>query len=226
MLEIKKMNLGIENLQILEEANFSLDKNQVVILVGKNGIGKTTLLQAILGLKPSTGDITIDGTKLGSMEAKRKISYMPTNFISDRERIKPFLKHMAYLSEIDETKQIDSLLRKFNLYKKRNRRLSKLSSGEMKKVLFIQLLLTKADYFVLDEPIANLDLQTKVIIMDILQKMKEDKGILIITHNLAEWKNVLDRVITIKNKKIVELDTKNKKITLKQMLVWLGIKND
>ncbi len=224
MLEINNMHINIGKKEIIKDSSFSLSKNEIMILIGKNGIGKTTLIQTILGLKPSSNNIMVDGEKITSIKGKEKIGYMPTNFKAEYERVKPFLKHMAFLSGYKDIKQIDILLEKLGIKDKSNSKLKSLSSGEMKKVLFIQAFLSHSEYLILDEPLANLDLESKVLILNMLKESK--KGIFVITHNLNEFINVMDRIITIKKKQIIEYKlNKEKKPTTNDILRWLEIEH-
>ena len=77
LLEVKNLNKKFDDKRILKDINFSIDKGKIVGLLGKNGVGKSTLIKLINDLlTPTSGEILVNGNKVG-VETKKVISYLP-----------------------------------------------------------------------------------------------------------------------------------------------------
>ena len=77
LLEVKNLNKSFDNKKVLKDINFSISKGKIVGLLGKNGVGKTTLIKLINDLlTPTSGEILVKGNKIG-VETKKVISYLP-----------------------------------------------------------------------------------------------------------------------------------------------------
>ncbi len=165
MLLVKDISLQRSNRKIFQDINVSLTSGKIIILKGKNGSGKTSLLKTILNiLEPSNGSIFWKGKLL-----KKNLYdfYNNVTFISDRtssirqltvyDNIKIWKK--LFLSNIDYN-QIQKILLMLNLDKYLKTKINTLSLGEMKKLELIRLIIENKKIWILDEPFTNLDIES------------------------------------------------------------------
>ena len=172
-------------------------------MLGKNGMGKSTLIKLIVGLlTPNSGEITVDGKKIG-VESKKKISYLPERTYLDKTmKIEETIEFFdEFYDNFDKDKAF-KLLKDLNL--DRNTRISKMSKGMQEKLQLILVMSREADLYILDEPLGGVDPATRDYILDtILSNFGKDSSVLISTHLIADIERILDEVIFIENGKIV-----------------------
>ena len=162
MLLVKDISLNRLNRKIFENINFSLNPKSILILKGRNGSGKTSLLKILLNiLKPSNGTIYWKGKILNKnlYDYFKNITYIADKTSSIRqltvnENIKIWQK--MFLSDLD-LKQIESILSILDIKNFLNNKVSTLSLGEMKKLEFLRLIIENKKIWILDEPFSNLD---------------------------------------------------------------------
>ena len=165
MLLVKDISLQRSNRKIFQDINVSLTSGKIIILKGKNGSGKTSLLKTILNiLEPSNGSIFWKGKLL-----KKNLYdfYNNVTFISDRtssirqltvyDNIKIWKK--LFLSNVDYN-QIQKILLMLNLDKYLKTKINTLSLGEMKKLELIRVIIQNKKIWILDEPFTNLDIES------------------------------------------------------------------
>ena len=175
MLLVQDLSLNRSNVKIFEKVNLSLGPGKLILLKGKNGSGKTSLLKTILQLlEPTAGAIYWKGKIL-----KKSINdfYNNVTFISDKntsirqltieENINIWRK--LFISKIseDETNNILKILKIDNF---RNNKVNTLSLGQIKKLELLRLIIESKKYWIMDEPLTSLDSDT----IDILAQSFED----------------------------------------------------
>lgn len=172
----------------LEEISFSLRPGKVVSFCGPNGSGKTTTLKLIVGLlKRDSGDIFLDNRPLSSLNSRKKISYLPELIelypsLSPRE----FLRTSACLLGVKGVEDsVEKALKKACLPERfRSQRIGTLSKGSRKKVLWAELLLKEARYYILDEPFTDFDRETREAFRQwVLAEAALGSGFLLCSHN-------------------------------------------
>ena len=162
MLLVQNLCLNRSNKRIFENINISLSLGKNIILRGKNGSGKTSLIKTILNLiEPTSGSIYWKGKTL-----KKNLYdyYNNVTYISDKtssirqlsvfENIKIWKK--IFLSQISDNK-IESILNVLNLGNFKNSKVNTLSLGEIKKLELLRLIIENKKIWILDEPLTNLD---------------------------------------------------------------------
>lgn len=192
IIVIKNLNKSFGPHHILKNVSFTVPEGAFVIFAGKNGSGKTTTIKSILDLySPDKGSsITINNVDSKNPDARQYIAYVPEKDNFSNEKVKNFLIRMGLLNNIPvnqlETK-IWEYVKLFDVEKYLNTRLDHLSSGNTKKIMLIQALLSNANCFIMDEPTDNLDPETRAIFYKLMKKLqKEKKTIFISSHNLLE----------------------------------------
>ena len=165
ILEVKSVSI-LRNSRILL-SNFSLEINshQVLILLGSNGVGKSTLMDTVAGLiKPNKGLIKICGKSLSEIENEKKdyFTYLPhKDALKENLTIEENLKIWASIADINfEKENFTENLRFFNLKHLKDEPIRNLSQGQRKKVHLTKLLFTNTRFWMLDEPLNGLDKMT------------------------------------------------------------------
>ncbi|MGM9774449.1 MAG: ABC transporter ATP-binding protein [Candidatus Egerieousia sp.] len=213
MIECKDIFKAFGNRQVLKGLDFSVEKGEILSIIGASGAGKTTLLQ-ILGtiLSPDSGKVIIDGTDVFSLNQKqlaefrnRKIGFvfqfhhLLPEFSALENVIMPALisKTLSVKEMKDRAKDI---LAELGLAGKEESRPSELSGGEQQRVAIARALINSPELILADEPTGNLDSVTKEELHNLFFKLRDTYGqtIIIVTHDpsLAERS---DRILEIKD---------------------------
>lgn len=197
LLEIKNLYKNYGEKQVLNNITLTVPRGKIIGLLGKNGIGKTTLIKLINGLlTPTKGEIIFEGEKIGP-QSKLNIAYLPERTYLDKsmtinETLK-FFKEFYSNFDIDKAKD---LLKKLDLDE--NQKIIKMSKGMQEKVQLVLVMSRKADLYILDEPLGGVDPATRDYILDtILTNFNEGASIIISTHLISDIERILDEVIFI-----------------------------
>ncbi|MDR0920898.1 MAG: ABC transporter ATP-binding protein [Lactobacillales bacterium] len=206
-MEIVNLKKIIEGKPIIENINLTLDKGQIIGLIGRNSVGKTTFFRTVVGhYIKDEGEILINGETLDeNVSLKQKIFYIDEqyNFFSTYtlEKIGEFY-NFAYPTF--EMSRFLKLLEENNLQPKlKYRAMSKGMQGLFKMVLSIAV---NVEYLFLDEPFDGLDVIVKKRVIRLLlsELAESDKMVMISSHNLLQLENLIDRVIILKDTTIAQ----------------------
>lgn len=183
----------------LNHLNLSLERGQIVGLLGPNGSGKTTLIKLICGLlTPSSGTLTIAGLSPG-VETKKIISYLPERtYLNSWMRVRDIVSYFKdFYNDFDDKKAYAMLA---DLKIDPSARLHTLSKGTKEKVQLILIMSRNAELYILDEPIGGVDPASRdYILQTIISNYNENATVLISTHLIADIEQILDRVVFIQN---------------------------
>jgi len=192
-IKIKKIFKYYGEKAILKDIDFSINSKEFFVLLGQNGSGKTTLIRILLNLiKPSSGEIKIEGN--GKNIPGNKIGFlledeMPFDYFTPYEYLKFFRN--IYKSK----KNVDEVLKEFNLYEEKKTKIFKLSKGMKKKLCIAKAFLTEPLIWILDEPFDGVDIIMVEEIYKILKKEREEGKIVIIaTHHFEFVKNYASHI--------------------------------
>lgn len=203
LVEFKHLYKEFDGKNILKDVNLKIEKGVIVGLLGKNGVGKTTIIKLMNDLlTPTKGEILINGLKPG-VESKKIISYLPERTYLDKDmKVSEILKYFAAFYEDFDTERATKLLMDLGI--KTNEKLIKMSKGMQEKVQLILVMSRNADLYILDEPLGGVDPATREYILDtILSNFKEGATVIISTHLIADIERILDKVIFVDNGKII-----------------------
>ena len=192
--------------QVLKKINLQINKGEIYALMGPNGSGKTTLASIIASVKSaSSGKIEIFGKK--PEDAKKIMGYVPQeNFSSPLLTGKENLMYFAGLLGYSKTKAIEiveELLKKVELWKDANKRVSNYSGGMRKRLEVATILFPGLKLLILDEPTTGLDPSARRKFLGLIQELRnEDTAILLITHigadaDLASRVGLIDKGVII-----------------------------
>ena len=203
ILECQGLTKKCGNFFALANLNLTLDRGQIVGLLGPNGSGKTTLIKLINGLlTPTDGHIIINGHSPG-VETKKIVSYLPDrDYLSGHMRVQDILSCYVDFYENFSLERALKMLDALEIDPKA--RLNTLSKGTKEKVQLILVMSRDADLYVLDEPIGGVDPAARdYILQTILTNYNENATVLMSTHLIADVENVLDRVIFLRAGQLV-----------------------
>lgn len=199
ILECRGLTKNYGSFTALSNLNLSLDRGQIIGLLGPNGSGKTTLIKLINGLLvPTDGRILIDGAE-PSVTTRNIVSYLPERtYLSDWMKVKEIVSYFKdFYENFDEKRAYEMLA---HLQIDPNARLRTFSKGTKEKVQLILVMSRNADLYVLDEPIGGVDPAARDYILNtILTNYNENATILISTHLITDIENILDRVLFLQN---------------------------
>jgi ABC-type Mn2+/Zn2+ transport system ATPase subunit len=172
----------------VEDVSFSLQEGRIAILIGPNGSGKSTVLKAILGLVPFTGEVSIFGAP--APRARRQIGYVPQRLAFDLtlpltvgETVRmPLLGRLG--PEVEAT--VDHFTEALGIAKLLDRPLGTLSGGQLKRTLIARAMVTAPRLLLLDEPEAGVDIGGEQTLYEILDRLVSHHGLtaLICSHEL------------------------------------------
>lgn len=179
---------------LLEDISLSLNKGEVVGLLGVNGAGKSTTLKIASGLiKPTTGHVSI--------AQQQTTGYLPeTPPLIDHWQVKSFLSHVCVLHGLPRSQRggsIDSVISSCNLEKIIHQPIATLSKGNRQRVAIAAAIIHRPDILILDEPTSGLDPQQISQFRDVITTLRQDTAILFSSHIMHEITSLCDRVSII-----------------------------
>lgn len=203
----KTYHMGEVEINALHDATFSIEKGELVVIVGPSGAGKTTLLNILGGMDTlSTGKVILDGEEISAMDKKELTYYrrMDVGFVFQFYNL---IGNLNALENVELANQIcknplpaAQVLRDVGLEARIKNFPSQLSGGEQQRVAIARALAKNPKLLLCDEPTGALDYQTGKAILKLLQDTGRRTGmtVVIITHNSA-LTAMADRVIRVKN---------------------------
>jgi tungstate transport system ATP-binding protein len=209
-------NLALENVEktfnaikALDKVSFSAQGGKITVLIGVNGAGKTTLLRILAGLeKANKGNVFFNGKKISDGELRQIATLV---FQKTAMLTRSVYANLAYGLKIrgqndEEIKEkIAQALHAVGLKNFEKRKAKKSSGGEQQRIALARAFLLEPKILLLDEPTANLDPNSALIIeRAIMNSKKDDTVIIMATHNLSQARRLGDEVIHIHGGKIVE----------------------
>lgn len=213
ILEVKNGSFSYRKDELLlEDINFSIHGNQVMSILGPNGIGKTTLLKCVMGFQPwRTGATYIDGKPLTDMREKEiwsKISYIPqarSNFFSYTGLEMVMMGrnvHMGMFSQPskEDVEKSEAIMEKIGITKLASKYCNNMSGGELQMVLIARALVSDPEMIILDEPESGLDFRNQLVILNLIDKLVHEEGVsaIINTHYPANALKISDYTLMLK----------------------------
>lgn len=187
----------------LKDFDLTLERGQIVGLLGPNGSGKTTLIKLINDvLRPTKGQILISGKEPG-VETKKIVSYLPERtYLDSSMKVKDIIAYFADFYENFVSERAYQMLSDLDIDE--NAKLKTLSKGTKEKVQLILVMSRDAELYILDEPIGGVDPAARdYILHTILSNYNENATILLSTHLIHDIENILDRVVFVRQGELV-----------------------
>jgi ABC-2 type transport system ATP-binding protein len=199
----------------VDKVSFTLREGEVLGLLGPNGAGKTTITQMLLGLlTPSSGTISYFGKDFTS---HRVTSRQHVTFATSYQRLPDsltveesidFYARMYGISHHERRQRIKKLLDFFDMWDHRNDYAIGLSAGQTTRVMLAKAFISNPRIVLLDEPTASLDPDiARQVRAFVSEQRQQGTSILFTSHNMTEVEEICDRVLVLKNGKIVAVET-------------------
>ena len=228
VIELKNISVFYNKRQIIDNLNLKINKQEILGVLGPNGVGKSTIFNLITGLKdPNFGEIIIDGTNstklpINERFTKFKLGLVPQygGLIHDLT-LEDNLKLVAEIhireKELREHK-LNKLISQFEFESLLKIKAKNLSGGQKKKLVIAMALINNPKILLLDEPFAALDILTIKMLQERILNLQssEEISIVICDHQARDLLNCVDRAIILSNGKIIASGSPDEVISNKQ----------
>lgn len=219
---IKEYKMGEITIKALDNTNFSIDKGELVAIVGPSGAGKTTTLNILGGMdKVTSGKVFVNDNEISKLSNKKLIEYR-RNDIGFVFQFYNLVQNLTAKENVELATQIcsdslnvDEILEKVGLKDRKDNFPSQLSGGEQQRVAIARAIAKNPKLLLCDEPTGALDYKTGKQILKLLQDTcrKEKMTVVIITHNTA-IAPMTDKVIYFKNGTAERVEINNNPVSI------------
>ena len=230
LFDVRNISFSYENEEIFSDISFSIDKGDVLCILGPNGTGKTTLIKCLNGLHDiDSGEILIKGKnirKLSFKEISRHIGYIPQSHVPSF----PFnvldvvvMGRAPYLNLTDSPKKKDidiaiNSLNTLGIGHLKDKEYTNLSGGERQLVFLARILCQQPDILILDEPTSHLDFGNQIKLLEIIDNLsKAGLSIIMSSHFPDHAFLSSNKVAIMKNKKFMDFGSPDDVVTEKNL---------
>ena len=217
MLKLEKICKKYDNKNIFCNVNFQASTGEIVLLTGESGIGKTTFLEIIAGLrKIDSGKYYYDNQEILSNDddimsdfRNKNIGYILQDFalVDDYTVLENIILPVLYsrfFSKEEAILRAKSFAVKFSLEKELDKKVRFISGGQKQRVAIIRSLILNPEIILADEPTTNLDSNNFRLVLEMFQELKKQEKIIIIATHDDRIKKIADRTYKIINQEIIE----------------------
>jgi ABC-2 type transport system ATP-binding protein len=226
MIQVKQLFKNYGSNEVLKNISLEFAKGKVYGIVGENGAGKTTLFRCIAGLEYYKGEITSELKPL-----KNHLGFLLTEpYFFSKITGEEYIRLLCNA----RNRKVDSIKEKNIFDLPLNQYASTYSTGMKKKLAITAILLQENDYFILDEPFNGVDIQSNIILAELIHKLKQlNKIVLISSHIFSTLSETCDEIHLIKKGEEVKtvqkaefgnLEQEMKAVTIGNKIERLGLK--
>ena len=212
MIEVSHLTKRYGSHLALDDLSFTIPEGQIYGLLGPNGAGKSTTMNILTGcLAATSGRVRIDGVDIfeDPMAAKKHLGYLPElpPLYMDRTP-EEYLRFVARAKGIGEVQgELERVMALTQITDVKDRLIRNLSKGYRQRVGIAQAILGDPDIIILDEPTVGLDPRQITEIRELIQKLGENKTVILSSHILSEVQTVCDSILILSRGKLVACDT-------------------
>ena len=236
-LETDKLSYTYVGYPVLQDIDIKVNEGEILGILGPNGCGKTTLLKNLnKNLSPKGGKVLLDGEDLEEITKKdiaKRIAVVPqTNEVHFSFTVKdivsmgrmPFQGLMEGMSRSDMDIVEESIAR-VGLTDYVDRHINVMSGGERQRVIIARALAQTPDILLMDEPTLHLDINTQFDVLDLVRDLSRKDGltVVIVSHDLGMVARYCDRVLLIKDHRILAIGTPEEVLTPENMDLVFGV---
>ncbi|GGJ89061.1 multidrug ABC transporter ATP-binding protein [Lentibacillus kapialis] len=204
MIEVNEIQKKFGRKKVLKGVSFTAEKGEITCVIGINGVGKTTILNAIMNLTPlNGGQILVNG------ETINKHSYEKITFIPDAIIMQPSMtiaEAMEFMADFYDSWNQERATELLDFFKlQESEKINHLSKGNRAKVNLLLGLALDVDYLLMDEPFSGIDIFSREQIADVFTShLVEDRGVLITTHEINDIEHLIDKAVLLDNGKVLK----------------------
>ena len=212
MIEVSHLTKRYGSHLALDDLSFTIPEGQIYGLLGPNGAGKSTTMNILTGcLAATSGQVRIDGVDIfeDPMAAKKHLGYLPElpPLYMDRTP-EEYLRFVARAKGVgDVPGELERVMALTQITDVKDRLIRNLSKGYRQRVGIAQAILGDPDIIILDEPTVGLDPRQITEIRELIQKLGENKTVILSSHILSEVQAVCDSILILSRGKMVACDT-------------------
>ena len=215
IVEIKNVSVFYNKRQILNNLNLKIKRQEILGMLGPNGVGKSTIFNLITGLKaPNYGEIIIDGNNVINLPINERFTKFKLGLVPQYGGLihdLTLLDNLKLVSEIHikekglREEKINKLVSQFEFDALLNIKAKHLSGGQKKKLVIAMALVNDPKILLLDEPFAALDILTIKMLQEIILNLQatDEISVVICDHQARDLLNCVNRAIILSNGKII-----------------------
>lgn len=220
LLKITDLEMTYDKKEILHKVSFNVKEGEFLSLLGPSGCGKTTILRILIGLlKPSGGKIELRGEDITCYEpSRRKMGIVFQNYaLFENMTVVGNVEYALRCKKGNRSKEAraairkraEELLKQLGLADEMSKKPTELSGGQQQRVAIARTLIMQPDIILFDEPMAALDVATRLALRERIKKIQSDfhTTIIYITHDQEEAFAMSDRIMVMSEGNIEQLDT-------------------
>ncbi|WNM15187.1 ATP-binding cassette domain-containing protein [Mesomycoplasma ovipneumoniae] len=207
MIKIKNLTKKIDNKIIFDNLNLDIPSRKITFIIGKSGIGKTTLINLIAGFtKKDSGKISFldeNGTEI--KKPLVDVVFQDFNLITNISSENNILIANNVINRVLDPKELEQQSKHVSIeIQQLKQNVNNLSGGEKQRIAILRSLSRDSDFILLDEPTGNLDFENGISVFENLKNIAKNKTILVVSHNLEFAKKYADKIIRIEKGRISE----------------------
>ncbi len=216
MLQVNDYHVAYGQSEVLHGLDFALEDNEILAVMGRNGMGKSTLMKAVMGVIPSSGgSVRIDGTELGGLKSHERVAaglaFVPQgrwifSALTVEENIQTGLAVSGRKQVPDEIYELFPVLKEM-----RHRRGGNLSGGQQQQLAIARALATNPKVLLLDEPTEGIQPSIIREMARVLRRIRDEHGLaIVVSEQVVSFAlDVADRLLVLENGKIVHEDPRD-----------------